>query len=414
MNRKIVKTLTAATVISMLLSNSVIFADSTKSQNELKLEHNVKAYVDKVNNFKKHNKYYKYHRDEDEVIGTIIRTYGNKIEVKDENSKVHTFKAGNKTEIEYEKDDDKKLTFKDLKVGMLVEVEFDDDCKNQHHIDAEEITILKENSDDGDNGNNEVADSIVISNAKVESVTNDSVLINNNGTKIQLNLNKDTKYFNQFGKAIKSSDIMEGMIVKVEHSVMMTRSIPAQTSAISISIVKEQEENIMLEKQVVSIDKDSKTVIIGDKENPIEQIVLKINSDTKILDQYNREISLENIKEGMIVSVEHSKAMTRSIPAQANAVSLQIVKSIEDSILLTTDVLDVLEDRILVGEKDDDSTYKYLMINDNTVLADKNGSVIKLSDIKPGMSIIVEHSKAMTRSLPPQTQAFVVKVNSLN
>ncbi len=411
MNRKIVKTLTAATVISMLLSNSVIFADSTKSQNELRIEHNVKAYANKDS---RHNKYDKYHRDEDEVIGTIVRIYGNKIEVKDKKGKIHTFKAGNKTEIEYEKDDDKKLTFKDLKVGMLVEVEFDDDCKNQHHIDAEEISILKENLDDEDNENNETVDTVIIYNAKIEDVNENSILINNSGTKIQLNLNKDTKYFNQFGKKIKSSDIKEGMVVKVEHSAMMTRSIPAQTSAISISIVKEQEENMKVEKQVVSVDKDTKTVVIGDKENPIEQIILKINSDTKLFDQYNRAIKLENIKEGMTVSVEHSKAMTRSIPAQTNAVSLQIVKTKENSILLTADVIDVLKDKILVGEKDDDTTYKYLMIGNDTVLTDKNGKVIKISDIKPGMNITVEHSEAMTMSLPPQTQAFVVKVNSLN
>lgn len=411
MNRKIVKTLTAATVISMLLSNSVIFADSTKSQNEMRLEHNVKSYVNKDG---RHNKHNKFHRDEDEVIGTIIKIYGNKIEVKDKKGKVHTFKAGNKTEIEYGKDDDKNLTFKDLKVGMLVEVEFDDDCKNQHHIDAEEITILKENSDDEDNGNNEVVDSIIISSAKVEKANDNNILINNNGTKIQLNLNKDTKYFNQFGKKINPSDIKEGMVVKIEHSAMMTRSIPAQTSAISISIVKEQEENMKVEKQVVSVNKDTKTVIIGDKENPTEQLVLKINNDTKLLDQYNRVIKLENIKEGMTVSVEHSKSMTRSIPAQTNAVSVQIVKSIEDSILLTAEVIDVQKDRILVGEKDNDTTNKYLMIGNDTVLTDNNGKVIKISDIKPGMNITAEHSKAMTMSLPPQTQAFVVKVNGLN
>ncbi len=61
---------------------------------------------------------------------------------------------------------------------------------------------------------------------------------NNNQDRLKLLLTDTTKIYDKNGKEINLSDIKIGYTVKVKHSKMMTRSIPAQTVAYSIRILK--------------------------------------------------------------------------------------------------------------------------------------------------------------------------------
>ncbi|QSX05733.1 hypothetical protein JYG23_13865 [Sedimentibacter sp. zth1] len=416
MNKKIIKALVITTAVSMIISTTAAFADSGKSAKNSKTEQNINHNKNSYSN--KHNNGIDDEKDDEEILGTVIRVYGNKIEVETEGAEIITVKITNKTEIEIENEDDEdneESTFKCLKVGMIVDIELKNDKSNQHQLDAEKVTILGIESDDedeDDEDDEDTTENVIINNASVEKIYNNNVLINNDGTLLILNITNETKFFNQFNQEITFAGIKKGMIVKVEHSPQMTKSIPAITNAVEITVIKDQKDNVKIKSEVVEVDKYDKTITIGNKEKLYEQLVLNINEDTKLLDRFNMPISIYNIKPGMIILVEHSSAMTRSIPAQTNAVSIKIVKSIPDSILLSTKVLDVLEDRILVGEKEHENTYKYLLINYKTIITDKNGKIIELSDIKEGMSITVEHSMISTLSIPPQTQAYIIIVNN--
>ncbi len=61
---------------------------------------------------------------------------------------------------------------------------------------------------------------------------------NNNQDRLKLLLTDTTKVYDKNGKEINLSDIKIGDTVKARHSEMMTRSIPVQTVAYSIRILK--------------------------------------------------------------------------------------------------------------------------------------------------------------------------------
>lgn len=53
-----------------------------------------------------------------------------------------------------------------------------------------------------------------------------------------------------------------------------------------------------------------------------------------------------------------------------------------------------------------------LIASDKTLVMDSNHEEITLDDLKVGDDVFVYHSMAMTMSIPPQTQAFVIEVRN--
>ncbi len=51
-----------------------------------------------------------------------------------------------------------------------------------------------------------------------------------------------------------------------------------------------------------------------------------------------------------------------------------------------------------------------LAVNSNTLIFDEAGNAIPASDLRTGMTINAAFSSAMTRSIPPQSNAFMIRV----
>ena len=64
------------------------------------------------------------------------------------------------------------------------------------------------------------------------------------------------------------------------------------------------------------------------------------------------------------------------------------------------------------GQQSDNIQMLRLNINRNTVILDSSGQVISLSEIRPQTWINAVFSSAMTRSIPPQANAFLIMVQS--
>ena len=62
------------------------------------------------------------------------------------------------------------------------------------------------------------------------------------------------------------------------------------------------------------------------------------------------------------------------------------------------------------GQQSDNIQMLRLNINRNTVILDSSGQVISLSEIRPQTWINAVFSSAMTRSIPPQANAFLIQV----
>jgi hypothetical protein len=83
-------------------------------------------------------------------------------------------------------------------------------------------------------------------------------------------------------------------------------------------------------------------------------------------------------------------------------------QAVQDVLFTTGEILEV-NDNVLVIKGDGHHNLVVAVITDNTYLLDgKNGKVKKLSSFKVGKEVTVYYSPKMTRSIPPQTEAYAV------
>lgn len=139
---------------------------------------------------------------------------------------------------------------------------------------------------------------------------------------------------------------------------------------------------------------------------------LNVNEDTVILDQFGQSLLIQDLEVGMMVAAEFSAVMTRSIPPQSNAYRI-IVRPRRIAVVTLTDrvaSVDLMNGYLYTGNPYDISDQIRFVITDATIIEDRNGERISLSDISPGQLVRVEHANFQTLSIPPQTTAFLVQV----
>ncbi len=145
----------------------------------------------------------------------------------------------------------------------------------------------------------------------------------------------------------------------------------------------------------------------------MELVTLIVSRDTIIRDRAGRNMSLTDLREGMVVDAEFSSAMTFSIPPQSRAYRIIVVnKNIEPSRTTVGRVLsiDFRNGFLYTGNANDLSSQMRFVITDSTTILDRNGRRIPIGNIRLGQRVRVEHATFQTPSIPPQTTAFVVQM----
>ena len=83
-------------------------------------------------------------------------------------------------------------------------------------------------------------------------------------------------------------------------------------------------------------------------------------------------------------------------------------QAVQDVLFTTGEILEV-NDNVLIIKGEGHHNLVAAVITDNTYLLDgKNGKAKKLSSFKVGKEVTVYYSPKMTRSIPPQTEAYAV------
>lgn len=129
-------------------------------------------------------------------------------------------------------------------------------------------------------------------------------------------------------------DLKEGMTLSVEHSPMMTRSMPPQTAAYTITLLDQTGANneaptslLLKNMSVVSIHADEDYFIIAPKgevqEDPNNQTIIRYSKDTLINAKANQNIS-DALQVGDLVNVKVGPAATLSIPPQMLALEITL------------------------------------------------------------------------------------------
>jgi len=148
-------------------------------------------------------------------------------------------------------------------------------------------------------------------------------------------------------------------------------------------------------------------------------VTLIIGNNTRIRDQFGNRIGFRDLRPGMVVNTSFSADMTRSIPPQARAFSIEVVKESLQSVVERGLVISVDMSRdfgtigsILTGIPNVPRRQMRYVISDTTKLRDRRGNPITLRAIRPGHIVRIEREPFQTLSIPPQTTALTVQIIS--
>lgn len=395
MKKNFVKIAALITMSVLLISNVSIFAaENTFRGNEKhKQESQLKEYVRE---------------------GQISAIHPNNIVIGEKSNKV-IFRITKSTSIKDEKQNEIKLS--DLKVGTNVEITYNKTSNGKDKSnEAKSIQISK--------SVNEISE---ISNAVVQKISteaNDTLLltilykITDSNKKIVENtmnlvVDNNTEIVNQFGIKTVKSALKTGMVLNIEHS----KTVTAYCN--SIDIVREYKDSEIKEANIIekNIYNDIAYLLIGNPEKVNEQIKLVLSDKTILKDQDGNNITYEQLKVGQKIRAEYSLAMTRSLPAQAQAYSIQIIdeKTVPSIRNAKIEDINISNNNITViyDEVRDNKIYEetiILLIDNNTVIKNEFEKTIAITDLKVGMLINANHSEAVTLGMPPTAKAYSIYV----
>ncbi|WP_326907182.1 hypothetical protein [Sedimentibacter sp. MB31-C6] len=142
---------------------------------------------------------------------------------------------------------------------------------------------------------------------------------------VTLVIGRDTIIRDQFGQPMLLRDLREGMRVDAVFSVAMTRSIPPQSTAYSITVLNDSMQSSFTEGRVMDVDLVNSFLYTGDPFDIYSQMRFIITDSTNIRDRRGRIIRLRNIRPGDFVRIEHANFMTMSIPPQTTAFDVQVL-----------------------------------------------------------------------------------------
>lgn len=145
----------------------------------------------------------------------------------------------------------------------------------------------------------------------------------------------------------------------------------------------------------------------------IQDIQLNINRGTVILNSFGQRMCLCCIQAGSWVNATFSARMTRSIPPQANAFLVTVLRSPRPSSSVTIGRIIMIDfdNNFLITEDPDnsDSQMKFIITN-STSFTSRFGAPIRFSSLWPGQMVRITHANFQTPSIPPQTTAFNVQL----
>lgn len=146
----------------------------------------------------------------------------------------------------------------------------------------------------------------------------------------------------------------------------------------------------------------------------INSLWLNVNRNTVILHAAGRRLRISDIHRGMRIDAAFSPVMTRSIPPQSNAFLIVVRRRGSrpaDSVSTGRIVsVDVRNRSFNTGRPNDISRQSRFIVTNDTLIRNRAGNPIRLSELRPGQNVRVIHADFQTASIPPQTTAFYVQV----
>ena len=168
---------------------------------------------------------------------------------------------------------------------------------------------------------------------------------------------------------------------------------------------------------IIDITRDRGTVFVtvtySERNRRNEQTVrLVVGPRTIILNANGVPVPAARLSVGMTIDAVFSSAMTRSIPPQAAAYFIRIVRRQPQDNITIGRILDIdRENRSFTTVSDHDfSTVIRFNVPENARILDRSGRPIRFRELRSGMRVRVRHANYMTASIPPQTTAYEIRI----
>lgn len=151
---------------------------------------------------------------------------------------------------------------------------------------------------------------------------------------LRLNVENNTIILNAAGLPACFCDIRRGMWIDTTFSPMMTRSIPAQSSAFVIRIRRSAPVPTPTPPiapastttgRIVRVDAGNNLLYTGIPNNINSQTRFVITDSTVILNRNGFPMRLRSLRPGQLVRITHANRKTASIPPQTTAYLIQLL-----------------------------------------------------------------------------------------
>lgn len=143
-----------------------------------------------------------------------------------------------------------------------------------------------------------------------------------------------------------------------------------------------------------------------------QRIRLVTGNNTAIFDESGRRIRAEALRIGMIINATYSSAMMRSIPPQATAYMIRVVRQQPQENVTEGRIVDVNrrnQNFTVISDGKHPNVFQFNVTNETRIF-NSFGRPMEFSNLIPGLRVRVRHAAFMTASIPPQTTAFEVRV----
>ena len=148
---------------------------------------------------------------------------------------------------------------------------------------------------------------------------------------VRLVVDRNTIIRDRRGRRMRVRDLRVGNVVDASFSTAMTRSIPPQSRAFVITVIREYVNPIqpgfpnIVEDRIMEVDRNNNFLITGNPFDMMSQMRFVVDNSTEIFDRRGNRIRLRDLRPGQMVRVEHADFMTMSIPPQTTAFRIWVI-----------------------------------------------------------------------------------------
>ncbi|MGM1046394.1 MAG: copper amine oxidase N-terminal domain-containing protein [Bacillota bacterium] len=191
---------------------------------------------------------------------------------------------------------------------------------------------------------------------------------------------------------------------------VLHHSVAVDGARVSITSEAEDVKTMTSSGVITAVHNDADRKAVHINGAGTEGTILNVDENTVILNAAGDKIELKDLSLGLDIDVEHSLAMTMSLPGQTYAYEIKVKKDFEvkDWIGTSGSVTEVASSdagtKITVkgfGMTETSPEEVVLNLSPETIIVDQDGKEVKASELKKEDKLLAFYSPVLTKSLPP-------------